>query len=415
MKSLILKDKKIIVGVTGSIAAYKIPLLVRELRKQGAEVYVVMTESSLNFVSPLVLSNLSKNSVITNMFEENFQTTGAWHIKLVHECDAMIIAPCSASTLGKIANGICENALTVLATALPNGIPLIISPAMDSTMFNNLAVQRNLQILKNDGVIIIPPESGELSSGLIGEGRMPEIDVLIAYITDSIEKKNSFNQKIKSESKPLAGKKVLVSAGPTIEKIDEVRFLSNFSSGKMGFAIAEHAFELGADVYLVTGPVNLKTDSRIHIRDVQSAEDMFCECFSLFQDMDITIMAAAVADFTPNEYFPGKIKKKSDSTNLNINLKLTKDILFELGKEKKDHQILVGFALESSNEVQNALVKIKEKNCDFIVINSANKPESGFGGDINTITILKYDGSLVEFPSMSKHECASNIFNVILK
>ena len=452
----ILKNKKIIFGVTGSISAYKSPLIVRELIKAGAEVNVVLTPSALNFVTLLVMANLSHKPVIIEMFDEKSQTEGAWHILLTHNADAMLIAPCSATTISRIANGLCDTALSTLAIALPRHIPLIIAPAMDSTMLMHPATQENIKKLIDFGVTIIPPEDGELSSGLIGPGRLPEINNIIEQLTKIIGKKqepeissekknNNFedNLKEKLESSSftlqdgidkdkwsaefelhklknpinalnLANKKELINAGPTYENIDSVRFIGNYSSGKMGFELAEHALNLGAEVTLISGPVNLTCSESIVRIDINSAEQMYHEVIKAFSKNDIIILAAAVADFTPKIVINEKIKKNEVPDNFSINLIKTKDILAECGKMKNEIQKLIGFALETSNEIINGWKKLKEKNCDYLIVNSANKPQSGFHGDNNTITILSKDNTHKEFPPLSKKKCAEEIFKFII-
>jgi len=394
-----LKNKKILVGVTGSIAAYKTPFLVRELIKAGSIVNVIMTPSAKNFVTETVLSNLSGNPVATEMFAENLQSSGAWHIQLAHWCDVMIIAPCSATTLSRIAHGLCDTALSTVAIALPNHIPLLISPAMDSTMWEHPATQKNIEILKEYGALIIPPDDGALASGLEGPGRMPEIQVLIEALEKTIsnmsgtQKKNKkiagkvIQQKdvlektngdaeltaeielteMKSDKEFLEdigdflkGKKILVTAGPTYEKVDDVRFIGNYSSGKMGFAIAEEAKRAGANVTLVTGPVSLNTPESIKRINVESASEMYQEVIKEFEGSDIAILSAAVADYTPVERQSGKIKKIETGDSLTLNLKSTDDILHNLGSKIKPGQKLIGFALESSNEINNGWRTIKE-------------------------------------------------------
>lgn len=473
----ILKEKKILFGITGSIAAYKTPYLVRELVKAGSEVKVIMTPSAKHFVSPLTLSNLSRNPAAIEMFEEGQQTDGAWHIQLAHWCDLMIIAPCSATTLSRIASGNCDTALSTLAIALPREIPLLIAPAMDSTMWLHPATQRNVNTVEMDGAVIIPPVEGELSSGLTGPGRLPETDALFEFIRNEIssigknktetdirvehnikspdnlidigeEREKAQSERIQkaletpipslqdtvdkdkwsaemeldrlkkeantvSGGYSLAGKKVLITAGPTKEKIDDVRYISNHSSGKMGFALAEEALEAGAEVTLVAGPVNLDSSESINRIDVTSAEEMYAETVSAFPDADIAILAAAVSDYSPASPVEGKIKKQQTGNNLSVEFTSTKDILATLGESKKPGQILIGFALESDNEIENGRKKLEAKNCDMIIVNSANKPQSGFGGDDNTISILKRGGGEKSYPPMSKKMCAREILKNI--
>lgn len=464
-----LKERKILLGVTGSIAAYKTPLIVRELIKAGAEPKVIMSPSAQHFVSRLTLENLTRHPVPVEMFERDTQSGGAWHIELAHWCDLMIIAPCSAATLGRLASGIFETALTTVTAALPKNIPLLIAPAMDTVMWLNSATQKNVDILKSFGAVIIPPEIGELSSGLTGPGRLPDIPVLIDYISKNLPNtnisetidikyvKNSSsdpnsdtsdqnrkleelmqkplnplqesvekdkwqteleleNMKIELMLKKLdlKNKKVMITAGPTHEKIDDVRFIANHSTGKMGFALASAACIAGADVTLVAGPVNLETPEGINRIDVVSADEMYVASFNEFQNTDIAILAAAVADFTL-EPVTGKIKKADTGKNMTLNLKQTKDILASLASIKKNHQTLVGFALETDNELENARKKLFDKNCDMIVLNSAKKPDSGFGGENNTITILKKSGYIKQYPPMSKKQCAIIILEEAMK
>lgn len=442
-----LKNIKIILGVTGSISAYKSPMIVRELIKAGAHVNVVMTQSAKEFVTALTLSNLSRNPVISDMFSPELQDSGAWHIQLANWCDAMLIAPCSASTLSKIANGNCDTALTTIALALNPNTPLIVSPAMDSTMWEHHANQRNVNTVISDGTHIIQPEEGELSSGIVGKGRLPEIDTIMKELISVISKKklnskqkeyleephksiedavieDSFNEdsfnaelefeelKLKKALAFLYGKNVLITAGPTYEKIDDVRFIGNHSSGKMGFALAHQAARFGAIVTLITGPVSLKTPENVKRIDVISASEMYNAVSEQFNNTDIAIMSSAVSDFTPSEVIQGKIKKNEFGETMSIDLVATKDILAEIGKRKKS-QILVGFALESTNELEYGKDKLDKKNCDMIVLNSAGKPDSGFGGDNNTITILTHKSEPISLPPMTKDSCAIEIFKQI--
>ncbi len=436
-----LKERKILVGVTGSIAAYKTPLLIRELIKNNAEVKVIMTPSANNFVTKTVLANLSKNEVIDEMFAKNLQNQAAWHIQLAHWCELMIIAPCSATSLSRLANGLCDTALTTVTIALPKTTPVIISPAMDTTMWEHPATQKNIQILKEYGYIIIPPEEGDLASGLSGPGRMPEINTLMENIAkyinivhkQSFEDKSDFKiknpqineiklnaeidfeimkqKKVFKESigNNLRNKNILITAGPTYEKIDDVRFISNFSSGKMGFALAEQAALAGANVTLVTGPVTLETPEGVKRINVESANEMYEVVVKEFEDTDIAILAAAVADYTPIQKSDGKIKKEETGAKLQLELKETNDILHQLGLIKKPGQKLIGFALESKNAISNGWKKLKSKNCNMIVVNTLNQPDSGFGGDKNTITLLLRDGKQYHYEPMSKTQCAREI------
>lgn len=467
-----LHAKKIILGVSGSIAAYKSPLLLRELVKRGAEVRVVITPSATNFVTPLVLQNLSKNPVAVEMFERSVQADGSWHIHLARWADAMIIAPCSAKSLAAIAHGFCDTALGCVALALPQHIPFILAPAMDSDMWEHPATQANLEIVKKQGARIIQPESGELASGLIGMGRMPEPLALADYMealfaspthasTNTEESSTQENEapKTQEQTQPekiitqkeidevalrsshpladaveqdafdanlaleqlkrsqlpqtsLAGKTVLITAGPTYEKIDDVRFIGNYSSGKMGYALAEAARDADAKVILVSGPVALPAPENVYRFMVHSAQEMHEVVMPYRESYDIAILAAAVADFTPVHKAEGKIKKSEAGENLSIELRRTPDILAALGSSKKPGQVLVGFALEATNEIEYGKDKLQRKNCDMVIVNTANKERSGFGGDDNTITILQRKGNEIEvqeYPPMSKKQCAEVI------
>ena len=419
-----LQGKKIILGVSASIAAYKAPMIVRELIKHGAEVRVVMTPSAEKFVSRTVLMNLSKNPVPMDMFEDDIQGGGSWHIHLAHWCDAMLIAPCSATSLARLANGFYDTALSIIACALPKHIPLLIAPARDSDMWEHPAVQRNINILKEDGAIIIPPGIGELASGIFGPGRLPDIEVLMEYCAQTLsDNPNTLESKVRnsqfeqheeiSQNLPLYGKHILITAGPTYERIDDVRFIGNFSSGKMGFALAGHCAKQGALVTLIAGPVSLKTpEGAIHRIDIESAKEMYEEVMNCHEKQDIIIMSAAVADFTPEQRHEGKIKK-GNSDSMQISLVKTTDILAELGKKKTDNQLLIGFALESQYAIDYGKKKMSEKNCDLMIVNKANQVDSGFGGDNNTITILGRSGEITEYPVMTKDACAETIITHI--
>lgn len=434
-----LHGKKIVYGITGSIAAYKSTLVIRELIKAGAEVKAVMTPTAANFVTPLVIENLTRQNVLIDMFDINSQTGGALHIDAAHNCDLMMIAPCSATTLGKLANSICDNALVSISIALPSNIPFIVAPSMDSTMWLHPATQRSLEFVKNDGAIIIPPVEGDLSSGLRGPGRFPEISDIVKVINSILGKddykreiaekpletisetveKNKFdaeleleNLKLKQSLSHLSGKKVLINAGPTHERIDAVRYISNYSSGKMGYALAEAALFAGAEVTLVSGPVNLEISSEIDKIDVVSAREMYEKCVEKFPENDIAILSAAVADFTPEKYETGKIKKNEKEDTGLLKLKKTDDILETLGNMKRGGQYLIGFALETENEIEYGREKLQRKNCDMIIVNKANEENSGFGGDMNTITILKSNGMERNYKSMSKKSAAQEILRL---
>jgi phosphopantothenoylcysteine decarboxylase / phosphopantothenate---cysteine ligase len=437
-----LVNKKIVLGVTGSIATYKAPMLVRELIRRGAEVHCIMTPAAENFVTSMVLSNLSRNPVAMDMFSTDVQNSGAWHIHLARECDAMLIAPCSASTLGKIAHGICDNALVTVATALPENIPLVIAPAMDTNMWINPVTQENCDKLENLlGAYIIPPDDGDLASGLVGPGRFPEIDVVIDYLIKALEEpiindyelsniqseeltesvfqprrlfKNEYEIERADMNDSLAGRRVLVTAGPTHEKIDDIRYIANYSSGKMGFALADEAYRRGAEVILIAGPVDLVSSSGIKRIDVTSAEEMFEAAVKMNDNIDIAIHAAAVADFTPVNSVIGKIKKTKSGDGMKLELTQTRDILAEFGRSKSDKQVLVGFALESTNEKEYGKEKLINKNCDLMIVNSSSKPQSGFGGDFNTISILEKSGREFDYKPMTKAECAKVIYDKII-
>lgn len=390
--------KKILLGITGSIAAYKAIYLVRLLVKAGAEVKVIMTPSSRDFVSSLTLSTLSRNTVLNDLSDEQ---TWANHVMLGRWADIMLIAPLSCNTLAKMAHGHCDNLL--LATYLSATCPVIVAPAMDEDMWHHPTTKHNLQQLQSFGNKIIPVGKGELASGLFGDGRMAEPDEIIQYIN------NTF-----FSAKPLAGKKALVTAGPTYEAIDPVRFIGNHSSGKMGIAIARELYNQGAEVSLVLGPVSTHfTANGIQLTRVNSANDMYNACQEKFETADITIMAAAVADYTPVTKAQQKIKKREGI--LNVELTKTKDILKSLGEKKKAGQVLVGFALETVNEKEYALEKLEKKNADMIVLNSLNDAGAGFGHDTNKITIFQKGGHEISFDTKSKDEVAKDIVDTIIK
>ena len=393
-----LQGKKIVIGITAGIAAYKIPLLIRLLKTAGAEVQVIMTGKAKEFVTPLTLSVVSENPVISNSFDKE---SGSWqsHIRLGLRADLILLAPLTANSMGKIANGIADNIL--LTTLLSARCPVLFAPAMDLDMFAHPSTQANIAKLQSFGYQYIPPEEGFLASGLSGKGRMPAPSVLFNHIVQNFRKQQRF-----------AGKKVLISAGPTYEKIDPVRFIGNFSSGKMGFAIAEAFAREGAEVILVTGPTHIQTiQPNILRKDVVSAQEMYEEIHRHFAQADITVMAAAVADYTPATAAANKIKKKTQS--LEITLTPTRDILASLGKMKRNGQLLVGFALETNDEKENALRKLNNKNLDFIVLNSLKDKGAGFATDTNKISILDKNGDIRSFPLKSKKLVAKDIIDYI--
>jgi phosphopantothenoylcysteine decarboxylase/phosphopantothenate--cysteine ligase len=392
-----LHQKKILIGVTGSIAAYKTASLVRLLVKLGAEVKVIMTKSATEFISPLTLSTLSKQHVLTNLYNND-----EWenHVQLGRWADIMIIAPLSANTLSKMATGACDNIL--LAIYLSATCPIVVAPAMDEDMWHHQAVQNNIKKLKSFGNHILPVNNGELASGLIGEGRMAEPKEIVDYLN------NYFSQ-----SQDLKGKKILVTAGPTYEAIDPVRFIGNRSSGKMGVAIARECFKRGANVTLVLGPVASNFDTNgFTVMKVQTANEMLEACKSVFHTVDIAIMAAAVADYTPKTVELQKIKKKNSEFLLEL-IKTT-DILHYLGRVKQKNQILVGFALETHNENSFALDKLKSKNADLIVLNSISNPGVGFNFDTNQITIFDNLGKIWPFELKEKNLVAKDIVNTLI-
>lgn len=400
-----LSGKKILIGVCGSIAAYKIALLVRSLIKEGAEVKVVMTSAARDFITALTLSVLSKNPVISEFTKEK---NGGWnnHVELGAWADVYLIAPATANTLGKMVNGICDNYL--LAVYLSAKCPVYFAPAMDLDMYDHPSTKANIQSLEGYGNIFIPAEDGELASGLVGEGRMAEPEVLYATLLSHLTEKS----KKKSEISQLTGKKVLVTAGPTHEAIDPVRFIGNHSSGKMGFALAEEMAQSGAEVTLITGPTALQLDnSNIELVSIVSAQDMLQACKERFANCDILIMSAAVADFTPVKMAENKIKKNGSA--MEIELKPTVDILKELGAVKTKKQLLVGFALETENELMHAQSKLKRKNLDLIVLNSLNDQGAGFGGDKNKVTIIDRDNNIEEYKLKAKSAVARDIVKAV--
>jgi len=394
-----LKDKNIILGVCGSIAAYKSATLVRLLVKAGANVKVILTADAANFITPLTLATLSKHPVYTQYFEEE---TGVWsnHVELGLWADYMLVAPASANTLAKMATGLCDNLLT--AVYLSAKCPVLVAPAMDLDMWKHETTQTNIDKLLSYGNLLISPGKGELASGLYGEGRMAEPEEIVSFLLETIRK-----------DLPLLGKQVLVTAGPTYEAIDPVRFIGNHSSGKMGFAIADQFSRLGADVTLITGPTAEKSSQQLKRIDVVSAAQMLTACQKEFPTVQIMVMSAAVADYTPVTTASQKIKKTSGEFNLE--LRKTEDILATLGRLKTENQILVGFALETENEEEHAKDKLTRKNLDLIILNSLNDKGAGFKMDTNKITIFNKAFEKTVFEMKSKTEVAKDICNEILK
>ncbi|MDR2938205.1 MAG: bifunctional phosphopantothenoylcysteine decarboxylase/phosphopantothenate--cysteine ligase CoaBC [Prevotellaceae bacterium] len=394
-----LNGKKIVLGITGSIAAYKAAVLVRLLVKEGAEVKVIMTDAAKQFITPLTMATLSKNPVLVEFFNPE---NGDWnsHVKLGLWADLFLVAPASANTIGKMACGIADNLL--LTTYLSAKCPVALAPAMDLDMYAHAAHQQNLEALRTRNVLIIEPASGELASGLQGKGRMEEPEKIVEQLRAFFEKKQQ-----------LSGKHFLVTAGPTYESIDAVRFIGNYSSGKMGYAIAEELAQRGAQVTLVSGPVSVcAKHQNIKVEKVSSAEEMYNAAVRAFEAADGAVMAAAVADFTPEEKQAGKLKRKNSA--LTLKLAATKDIAAALGKVKRANQVLVGFALEAANEQANAEKKLREKNLDFIVLNSMNDAGAGFNVDTNKICITDKSGTKTAYDLKPKAAVAADIVDKII-
>ena len=396
----ILSGKKVLLGISGGIAAYKTPNLVRCLIKKGAEVKVVMTDSAKDFVTPLSLSTVSKNPVHSSFKSDD--EDGVWnnHVELGLWADFMLICPATANTLFKMANGNCDNLL--LGVYLSCKSETFFAPAMDLDMYKHQSTKESINKLISFGNILIPPAHGELASGLSGEGRLPEPHEIVDFI-----------EKHYTKNLPLEGKKVLISAGPTIEQLDPVRYISNHSSGKMGYSLAETALSLGAEVKLISGPTNQSISSKnIKIVHIKTGKELHEAILNDYNNSDIVIMAAAVSDYKPIEFSEKKIKK--DNNELNIKFEKTTDILFELGQNKKN-QILVGFALENNNELSNAINKLEKKNLDLIVLNSLNDEGAGFGYDTNKITVVDCSGNVTPYKLKKKNEVADDVFKHIIE
>ena len=392
---------KIILGVTGSIAAYKSAFLTRLLLKQGHEVQVLMTDAAATFVAPLTFSTLSKRPVYSDVRSE-----AGWnnHVDLGLWADLMLIAPASANTLAKLANGLCDNILS--AVYLSARCPVCIAPAMDVDMWHHPATQSNIRRLQEHGVRVIPVGHGELASGLVGDGRMAEPEDIVAFIEKTMVAEPA--------TLPLAGKKALVTAGPTYEALDPVRFIGNYSSGKMGIAVAEALSAPGAAVTLVLGPTELRTaDTRVKVVEVESAEQMYQACAQVFPETDITVLAAAVADYRPRDFSDIKIKKKDD--DMSLPLAKTVDIAATLGRQKREGQLLIGFALETNDPEQHAVSKMERKNFDFIVLNSLQDKGAGFGHETNKVTIFHRNGVKKTFELKSKTAVAQDIVEEIIR
>jgi len=396
-----LEGKKIILGITGSIAAYKSAYLLRLLIKEKAEVQVIMTKAAKQFITPVTMSALSGKPVLGEFFET---TDGTWHshVDLGLWADLMLVAPASANTMGKMAAGICDNLL--LTTYLSAKCPVMVAPAMDLDMFKHPANQKNIKTLIEYGAVIVEPGTGELASGLCGKGRMEEPDQIVEKI------KEFFTSRLEQ---PLKGKRVLITAGPTYEKLDPVRFIGNYSSGKMGFAIAEEAARRGAEVFLVSGPVKQQlSNESIKRIDVESAAEMKEACEKIFPEVDAAIMSAAVADYTPKNRAENKMKRKGDT--LMLELVPTTDIAAMLGGMKRDDQVLAGFALETNDARKNAFGKLQRKNLDFIVLNSLEDEGAGFMVDTNKISIIDRENKIEEFPLKTKREVAADIVDRLM-
>ncbi len=393
-----LKGKTVVLGVCGSIAAYKTADLASALKKLGAEVHVIMTKNATNIINPIAFESLTGNKCMVDTFDRNFQFNIA-HISIAQKADVCLIAPASANVIGKIANGIADDMLTTTVMAM--NCKVMISPAMNVNMFHNKIVQDNLSRLEGFGYEIIPPESGYLACGTVGDGKMPSKEVLLEYILRETE-----------HEKDLMGLNVLVTAGPTREDIDPVRYITNHSTGRMGYAIAGAAMKRGANVTLVSGPVELKKPLFIDTVDVKSAEDMFEAVSKRTDENDIIIKAAAVADYTPAMVAENKIKK-SDG-NMSIELNRTKDILKWLGEHKRENQIICGFSMETENVIENSRAKLLKKNADMIAANSLREKNAGFGTETNHIVLIEKDRT-TDIPMMSKEEAANKLLDRILE
>ena len=396
-----LSGRNIILGVTGSIAAYKAAVLAREIVRRGAHLRVTLTGAASHFISPLTFASISRYPVATQLFPQagSEPESGSWHIDWALWADAMIVAPTSATTIAKLANGLCDNPLTVIATALRGR--LLVAPAMDVDMYHYPPLQKNLETLRAFGVVVIPPGEGELASGLHGLGRLAETEQLIDALDGALRRRDS-----------LAGRRVLVTAGPTHEPIDPVRYIANHSSGKMGYALAAEARDRGAAVTLVTGPTSLLVPAGIEVRRVTTAAEMAAAVEESRAEADLVIAAAAVADFTPERVSDQKMKRREMSETPSIRLIPTRDILKSVGERKRSGQIVVGFALETRDLLESARAKLYEKHCDLVVSNGANEDGAGFGSETNRITLV-YPGSEQALPLMSKRECATAILDAV--
>lgn len=408
-----LGGRRILLGVAGGIAAYKAAELLRLIKKAGANVQVLMTRDAARFITPLTLGTLSAHEVLIDVFPRNEEGTWTRHVHLGRWADLFVIAPATAQTIAKLANGFCDNMLT--ATALSARCPILVCPAMDHDMFIHPSTQHNLEVLASFGYQVLPPDHGELASGLVGTGRLPEPYAIFDRVVELIRSAKAHGVSAdaggddsNSGGTFWKGRRVLVTAGPTREHIDPVRFISNPSSGKMGYALAEAAASRGADVTLVSGPTRLEAPSGVNRIEVTSAADMY-EAVMQRADADLVLMAAAVADYAPAE--PSSHKEKKSEGERKLRLRRTRDILAELGEGKRDHQILVGFAMETRDGLENARTKIQSKNLDWIVLNHINVEGAGFGVDTNRVTLLRRDGVPEDLPLMSKRDVAEAVLD----
>lgn len=389
-----LKGKTVVVGVTGSIAAYKSAQLVSDLVKEGCDVHVVMTKNALNFINPITFETLTKNKCLTDTFDRNFEFN-VTHVSLSQKADVFIIAPASANIIGKMANGIADDMLTTMVLAAD--CKVIVAPAMNTYMFKNPIVQENIEKLRKYNFEIIEPAVGRLACNAVGEGKLPNTEILMSYIKREIE-----------YDKDIKGKKVLITAGPTVESIDPVRYITNHSTGKMGYAIAEAAVNRGAEVTLVSGPVNISAPIFADVIAVKSAEDMYNAVAGNLKNYDILIMSAAVADYTPINISTEKVKKTDD--DMSIPLRRTKDILDFAGNQKKDNQVICGFSMETQNLIESSSKKLKSKNCDLIIANNLNDRGAGFGTDTNAVTLIS-ENSIEKLELMSKKDVAHKVID----
>ncbi len=391
-----LKGKTVVIGVTGSIAAYKMADVASSLVKLHADVHVLMTKNACNFINPITFESLTNNKCIVDTFDRNFEFD-IKHISLARKADVFIVAPASANIIGKIANGIADDMLST--TIMAADCKRIIAPAMNTHMYRNPIVQKNMDILKNFGYEFVAPASGRLACGDVGEGKLADVNTIVDYIVRCMAKKD------------MEGKKIIVTAGPTQEAIDPVRYITNHSTGKMGYAIAERAAARGADVTLVSGPVSLAPPAGVKVVNIKSADDMFNAVIAEYENADIVIKAAAVADYRPAKVSSEKIKKES-GMNV-IELERTKDILQYLGEHKRDGQIICGFSMETENLMENSVKKLHKKNADMIIANSIKRDGAGFGTDTNVITIIT-ENDAVAYPIMTKYEAADEILNAVI-